>query len=186
MEKENKAASCLHSTFEDTYFFESILGKGEFGTVYSGVRLSDGLRVAIKKVHVNKVLEWSVLGGRSVPLELKLLYCCQPVAGVVKLLDFYDRGDSFLYIMEHPPDCRDLFEFISQKGFLEEKLARELFKQVVDTVIDCYERGVVHRDIKDENLIIDMNTGRLKLIDFGSGAFRKNEAYTEFDGEIDI
>ena len=166
------------------YKIESVLGKGGFGTVYAGVRISDGLRVAIKEVPVNKVLEWSVLGGRSVPLELRLLYSCQSVAGVVRLVDYYDRGDSFLYIMERPADCRDLFDFISQRGALEEDMARGLFKQVVDTVIDCYERGVVHRDIKDENLIMDMNTGTLKLIDFGSGAFRRSEPYDEFDGKL--
>ena len=111
MENQNtnsaSVQNCSPLEFESLYTIQSVLGKGGFGTVYAGVRISDGLRVAIKEVPVNKVLEWSVLGGRSVPLELKLLYSCQSVAGVVRLVDYYDRGDSFLYIMEHPPDSRD-------------------------------------------------------------------------------
>ena len=167
------------------YHVERVLGRGGFGVVYAGVRTSDGMTVAIKEVAANKVLDWSYLGGRSVPLELSLLYFCQSVPGVVRLIDFYDRGDHFLIIMERPVNTRDLFDFISLNRTLGEERARNMFKQVVDTVIECYERGVVHRDIKDENLIVDMDTVRLKLIDFGSGAFVKNEPFHDYDGKID-
>ena len=164
------------------YQIESVLGRGGFGTVYAGVRTSDGLKVAIKEVPVSKVLDWSVLGGMSVPLELRLLYFCQSVPGVVRLVDYYHRGESFLYIMERPENSQDLFDFISKQKMLSENTARDLFKQVVDTVVTCYEKGVVHRDIKDENLIVDMDTGKLELIDFGSGAFVKNEPFHDYDG----
>ena len=75
-----------------------------------------------------------------------------------------------------------MFDYISQQKILGEDTARDLFTQVVDTAVTCYERGVVHRDIKDENLIVDMDTGKLELIDFGSGAFVKNEPFHDYDG----
>jgi len=168
--------------FEIAYKVGDVLGRGGFGTVYAGVRVTDGASVAIKHVAKNKVTEWTTMVGRKVPMELKLLHSVQNVDGVIKLLDFFERSDSFIYVMERPSDCKDMFDFITEKKYLEETLARNFFRQIVETVAACHSKGVIHRDIKDENILVDMNTGKLKLIDFGSGAQLKEEAYTDFDG----
>ena len=100
-----------------------VLGKGGFGAVYAGLRVLDGKEVAIKHVARKKVVEWASIGGRRVPLELKLLHSVQNVEGVIQLFDFFEAKDSFIYVMEKPSNSKDLFDYITDDGALEEELA---------------------------------------------------------------
>ena len=106
----------------------------------------------------------------------------QDVPGVVQLLDFYEREDSFIYVMEKPHHYMDMFDYITKEKTLNEYVARNFFRQVVDTVVACHDRGIVHRDIKDENLLVDLTSHKVTLIDFGSGGFLQREDFHVFDG----
>ena len=153
--------------------------------MYAGRRLRDGVGVAIKHVSRDRVTHWvTSSAGRRLPLELKLLLDVQAVDGVIKLFEFFEKFDSFIFVFERAEKCKDLFDVITDRNCLEEDIARNFFRQIVTTVLACHSKGVIHRDIKDENILVDLITGKLTLIDFGSGAVLKEEGelYTDFDG----
>merc|ERR1712088_870954 len=137
--------------FHAKYIVKEQLGKGGFGVVYSAERRSDGMEVAVKEVSKDEKV---MMGEDNIPLEVALMQQLQDVPGVMERFQ-----------------CKDLFDFISEQGPLPETLAKELFKQILQTIMDCHKRGIVHRDIKDENILIDLKTFRTKVIDFGSGAY---------------
>ena len=164
--------------FHCQYLLKEHLGKGGFGVVYAAVRRSDGLEVAVKEVSKD---ERVVVGAGGLPLEVALMQQLRDVPGVIRFLDYFDMQHCFYIVMERF-HSKDLFDFISEQGPLPEALARDLLRQLVATVTACHHKGVLHRDIKDENILIDLDTFKIKLIDFGSGAVLEKKTYQSFEG----
>ena len=155
------------------YVINEMLGKGGFGRVFSARRICDGTEVAVKEVVKDAHFKTeNNSNNNSLPTEIALMQQVQHVEGVIKILDSFDSPDCYYIVMEKFKS-RDLFDFISDQGPLPEKLARSMFRGIVRTVIECRDGGVLHRDIKDENILVDLNTMNTKLIDFGSGCFLK-------------
>ncbi|KAI7824110.1 kinase-like domain-containing protein [Gamsiella multidivaricata] len=79
----------------------------------------------------------------------------------------------------------DLFECIEHHSKFSEAQARSIFKQIVDCVYYLNSRGICHRDIKDENIVID-NDFVVKLIDFGSAVIipPQGKLFDRFYGTI--
>lgn len=169
-------------TFLDLYEVYNVIGVGGGGMVYSGRRIQDKLPVAIKRVMREKVKRWETVQGYQVPQEIALMLRCYGHPGIIKLVDWYECLDSFILIMERPERAVDLFDYIREIGRVTEKEAARIFKQILDAAMHIQNCGVVHRDIKDENIIINRDTMEAKLIDFGCGTLLKDGPYRDFSG----
>jgi serine/threonine protein kinase len=71
-------------------------------------------------------------------------------------------------------ESSDLYEMITRERVLSEDTSRLVIKQLISALLYLAEQGYVHRDIKDENILIDVDSLNICLIDFGS-ACRLNE-----------
>ncbi|CAI8009650.1 Serine/threonine-protein kinase pim-3 [Geodia barretti] len=136
-------------------------------------------RAVIRTVDAQPIFQR--IGQQVVPKEVALLNRLKHKY-VIKMLDHFEDHDNFYIVMERPEKYIDLFDYISGKRIMSERSARFLFRQVVEAVQYCMSMGVLHRDVKDENILIDLKTSQIKLIDFGSGTFLRDDVYTEYEG----
>uniref|UniRef100_A0A8C4RMM7 Serine/threonine-protein kinase 1 n=1 Tax=Erpetoichthys calabaricus TaxID=27687 RepID=A0A8C4RMM7_ERPCA len=72
------------------------------------------------------------------------------------------------------------------KRVLGEEKVRHAFRQIVGAFLHCHTRGVLHNDIKLENILYQPGTGRIKLIDFGYGDILHDHDYTYPPGELTL
>nr|XP_021322981.1 serine/threonine-protein kinase pim-2-like [Danio rerio] len=105
------------------------------------------------------------------------------VPEIIKLIDWEDNDDHYIIIMERPTPCMDLLRFLNHKNKpLDEKMGRHIMWQAIHAASVCFDRGVFHRDIKLENLLVNPDTLEVKLIDFGCGSTVKRSGYKVFCG----
>ncbi|KAK7157164.1 hypothetical protein R3I93_008593 [Phoxinus phoxinus] len=168
-------ASGLWSTgaFSSFYEVKAVLGTGGFGTVCEGTRRCDGQKVAIK-FRPKKCWDTFInLPGSTKPLLMEVavnLLMRRPPRSphMVQMLDWFDQPEQFVLIMEYPHPCETLLRFsLRNGGSLDEPVARGLMRQAVLAAKHCVDRGVFHKDIKTDNILVNTETLQLTFIDFG-------------------
>ncbi|KAK2905338.1 hypothetical protein Q8A67_007137 [Cirrhinus molitorella] len=159
-----------------------------FGSVYAGTRRSNGLPVAIKYVSKSRTPErLKVEGQGRLPLEVALMTLVNSAPAcpnVLQLLEWFDRPRRYIMILERPVPCQDLETFSEENGHLDESLAKKVLRQLITALKHCESRGVLHRDVKPENLLISTESHDIKLLDFGCGDRLKDSAYKYFAGTL--
>lgn len=87
-------------------------------------------------------------------------------------------------VLERPRDCTDLFDYLVNNTTISEQETRKIFQQLVNAVDYLDKQGIIHHDLKSENILLDLNDdNKVKLIDFGLAGHVTEEPITTFFGE---
>lgn len=163
------------------YSFEKELASGAFGKIFLGTEIQSNRKLAIKKISKtipNQAWIWEQ--------SIFSLLITNPNENIVKAFDIFDTLNSVYFIYEYLP-------YGTLRSFLLDKKAqftfsKELFiSQLSNAISHLHSLGIVHRDIKPDNLLINYTKGNyiIKLIDFGLGKIiSKNECTTEPFGSL--
>ena len=88
-----------------------------------------------------------------------------------------------MFVLERPEVSADLFDVVDAGDGMTEDEGRRFFTQILEATIQCEEQGVLHRDIKTENVIIDLKKQEAKLTDFGLACETQEDPFRRFVGK---
>ncbi|SCV67935.1 BQ2448_56 [Microbotryum intermedium] len=105
------------------------------------------------------------------------------------MLDFFEDGEFYYLVMPQagPPPSNDLFDYVDlHPNGLPPSTIHSILSQLCSALDFLHSHNIVHRDIKDENIILS-STGHVHLIDFGSAAYVKDgKKFDTFSGTLDF
>ncbi|MDU0291422.1 serine/threonine-protein kinase [Saccharothrix longispora] len=135
------------------------LGRGGFGTVWLAVDEQLARTVAVKLAHApdNDTEQRMVREARALA-AVRHPNC-------VRVFDIVQDPDGLAIIMEYI-DGQPLSDVVLKSGLLADTLAARLWVNMADALVAAHEQGVLHRDVKPSNVIVD-TSGTAHLIDFG-------------------
>ena len=170
-----KANNIYPKTQINFYKYGRLIGKGAFGKVNIGLHVLTGKIVAIKSFNKKKFK--NERSKQKIIHEIELMKNLRHFS-VVKLLDYFETKNYLLIIMENISGG-DLLTFVKKRTKLTEKICKFIFKQLLISLKFIHNKNIIHRDIKLDNILIDLNNN-IKLCDFGVGKqIHENELLKE-------
>lgn len=121
--------------------------------------------VALKKIKVNEQ-DFNEGLPHTFLREITVMVCLGKHDNIVKLLDLFWHEKSFIISMEYA-DKGDLYKHLnSSKGKLKFDQIRSILREILNGVEYLHSKGIIHRDLKTSNILINSSNG-IKIADFG-------------------
>ena len=143
------------------YLFGRQIGHGAFGKVNISLHVASGRLVAIK-TFTKKNLK-NKHARNKIKHEIEMLSRLRHPF-ITQIYDSFETEKHIFIVMEYI--CGDLLGFIRKRGKLSESVTKVIFKQIIEGLKYIHRKKIVHRDIKLDNILIDL-TNTVKICDFG-------------------
>lgn len=153
------SAGSIRRTVVGNYRLVDFLGAGGMGEVYRGIHRTTGRVVAIK-VLTNGRDAFAERFRNEARIQSALSH-----PHIATLYEYFEDEDLCCIAMEYVSGM-SLEQILQSRGRVEPRQALAWFGQVVDAVAYVHARGVIHRDLKSNNVKVD-DTGAVKVLDFG-------------------
>ena len=155
--------SHVASVLMPTYELEKEIGRGGMGIVFLAKDVRLKRNVAIKLLPPE-------LAFRS-EIRTRFLREAETAAqlshpSIVPIYSVDEKQGLVFFVMAYV-DGLNLAQLIHEKGAVDPTEVRRIIREVADALAYAHERGVVHRDIKPDNILLDAQSGRPMVTDFG-------------------
>ena len=161
-----------HTKRVGSYLIGKLLGTGSFAKVREGMHIHTSEKIAIKAVDKNQAKEDSYV-FKNLRREARIMQLLAH-PNIIRLLEVVETENSYYMVMELVSGGDVMHHIMSNKySCLEEHLVKKYIKQMITAIHYMHEAGIVHRDLKVENLLLD-EADNIKIIDFGLSNFLHN------------
>ena len=173
------------------YLLGRVLGKGGFGITYLSKDLATNRIVAIKEcmpeVYSYRAIDNCLYPKKDCELsfsqciecfdyEIEALKMLRQNPYVVDVLDSFSENNTVYFVMEYIDGVSLKILTNSNEGRISQSNAGLVLFTVGSALMEVHKRGIIHRDISPENIMID-RSGEIKLIDFGAAKNYYDKSY---------
>jgi eukaryotic-like serine/threonine-protein kinase len=170
-------------TLASRYLIESRIGEGAMGTVYRAKHVKVGRAFAVKLLHPRLLEDPKQLARFEREAELAGRLRHPNVIGVV---DVGEAPDGLRYMVMDFAEGPDLATLLSEAPMTARRVI-QLTRQLLEGLFHAHEQGLIHRDFKPENVIVERdshNNEVPRIVDFGIAILREGGESAEGPGRL--
>jgi serine/threonine-protein kinase len=161
-------------TLNNRYLVKRKIGEGGFGAVFEGMQVATERPVALKVLHPQSLADPTVVARFRREAE-----SCSKLRNphTVIIYDFDQTEDGVLYLAMELVRGRSLQDIQRASGIVPVERCLRILDQVADALGEAHAKGIIHRDMKPENIMVEEREGEdfVKVLDFGIAKIKSGD-----------